>query len=143
MNAKELVTRFIDLAFVKNDIDEASKLIATGYRLHDPSRAGGGSTGVAGWKEAQRMYLKGLPDRRWTILDQFQDGDVVITRWAIEATHSGELPGIPATRRRIKVEGIVITRVENDQIAEQWQVWDMLGFLEQLGVEAPPLLKAG
>lgn len=138
-----VVDRFVDLAFVKNDLDGASKLLADGYQNHDPSRPGGLVVGIEGWKKSQEMYIKAIPNRRWVIQRQFQDADFVITRWVIEGTQTGDLPGIPATNREFKVDGIVITRVENEKIAEQWQVWDTQGFLEQLRVEESPVFKAG
>ena len=141
MSNKEIVARFVDLAFVNNDLDAASKLMTSGFKLHDPSRPGGLVTGIDAWKAGQKMYLKAIPDRRWTIQRQFQDGDCVITQWMIEGTLTGDLPGVPATNRPFKVEGIVISRVEEEKIAEQWQVWDLQGFLEQMNVEALPKLK--
>ncbi len=140
---QEVVSRFVELTFVKNDLDGASRLLADDYRIHDPSHPGGRVFEIEAWKSSQRMYIGAIPNRRWTIQRQFQDGDHVITQWAIEGTQTGDLPGIPATNRPFKVEGILISRVENEKIAEQWQVWDTQGFLEQLNVEARPALKAG
>lgn len=143
VNSKEVVSQFIDLAFVKNNLDEAAKLLADKYQIHDPSRPNGILVGRDAWKPGQSMYAKAIPNRRWTIQRQFQDGDHVITQWTIEGTQTGDLPGIPATNRPFKVEGMVISRVEEEKIVEQWQVWDTQGFLEQINVEARPKLKAG
>ncbi|MEO5970300.1 MAG: ester cyclase [Bdellovibrionia bacterium] len=141
-NNKEVVNRFIELAFVKNDLENASKLLADEYWLHDPSRPNGITVGIEAWKSSQLMYLGAIPDRRWSIQRQFQDGDCVITQWTIEGTQKGDLPGIRATKRPFKVEGIVISRVKKERITEQWQIWDTQGFLEQINAEAQPRLKA-
>ena len=42
--------------------------------------------------------------------------------------------GIPPTGNKVRVDAISIHRVEDGKIAETWQVWDTLGFLQQLGV---------
>ena len=46
----------------------------------------------------------------------------------------GEINGIPATGNKVKVDAISIHRMEDSKIAETWEVWDTLGFLQQLGV---------
>jgi predicted ester cyclase len=42
--------------------------------------------------------------------------------------------GIPPTGKSIRVEAISIHRMRDGKIAETWEVWDTLGFLQQLGV---------
>jgi predicted ester cyclase len=44
------------------------------------------------------------------------------------------LNGIAPTGRKIDVSAISIHRMEGGKIAETWEVWDTLGFLQQLGV---------
>jgi hypothetical protein len=47
----------------------------------------------------------------------------------------GDVNGIPATGREVSdIEGISVHRMEDGKIAETWQLWDTLGFLQQLGV---------
>ena len=40
----------------------------------------------------------------------------------------------PPTGKKISVDAISIHRMEGGKIAETWEVWDTLGFLQQLGV---------
>jgi predicted ester cyclase len=42
--------------------------------------------------------------------------------------------GIAPTGRVIRVDAISVFRIANGKIAESWEVWDTLGFLQQLGV---------
>jgi predicted ester cyclase len=46
----------------------------------------------------------------------------------------GEVNGIPATGNKIRVDAITIHRLDDGKIAETWDVWDTLGFLQQIGV---------
>ena len=55
----------------------------------------------------------------------FSSGDRVTVRWTGSGTRVGEMKGIPPTGRTVRVDG---------KIAETWEVWDTLGFLQQLGV---------
>ena len=70
----------------------------------------------------------------WTIEEIFSAGDRVVVRWTGTGTHLGELNGVPATGNRIRVDGITIHRMSGRKIAETWEVWDTLGFLQQVGV---------
>ena len=42
--------------------------------------------------------------------------------------------GIPATGKQVTTSGISILRVANGKIAEQWDSFDNLGMLQQIGV---------
>ena len=53
----------------------------------------------------------------------------------ITGTHEGEFMGIPPTRRKIRVHGIVMSRFQCGRIVEEWEVIDQHSFLEQLPTE--------
>ncbi len=48
-------------------------------------------------------------------------------RWT--ATHGGEFMGVPATGRRISIEGIGILRIVDGRMVERWNVTDVIGLL--------------
>jgi predicted ester cyclase len=62
------------------------------------------------------------------------EGDKVTMRYGWRATHQGELMGIPATGKQVTTSGISILRVADGKIAEQWDNFDNLGMLQQIGV---------
>ena len=56
------------------------------------------------------------------------------THWRLEATHTGEFRGLPATNARIRVTDIGIFRFsEEGKVVESWDAMDQLGMLRQLG----------
>ena len=79
------------------------------------------------------MYQEGV-DGHWNIEDIFSTDDKVVVRWTGSGTHVGELNGIPPTGKAIRVDAISIHRMRDGKIAETWEVWDTLGFLQQIGV---------
>jgi steroid delta-isomerase-like uncharacterized protein len=91
--------------------------------------------------EAHRQLLitvfRGFPDGHWTIKDQIGDQEKVATHWTFVGTHNGMFKGIPATGRQIRYSGISIDRVANGKIVEEWEEWDTLGVLHQLGALGP------
>ena len=130
---KALVHRYYETFFVKKDFSIADKLIAENYLLHDPAIAdfdGGREV----YKKFQFQWLEAFPDHRLTLNDQIAEGDQVVTRWTATGTHKNDLLGIPATQKKFTITGISISRVAGGQIVEEWQNWDYLGLLQQLGV---------
>jgi predicted ester cyclase len=66
------------------------------------------------------------------------DGDKVVTRWTVQATHQGELNGIPATGKRVTVTAMTIDRITDGKVIESWTIFDALGLMQQLGVVPSP-----
>ena len=112
----------------KNEI--AEELFSSDHEMHDPQVPGG--PGPAGMAAAISAYQNGV-DGHWTIEEMFSAGDRVVVRWTGTGTHVGEVNGIPPTGNKIRVDAISIHRLADGKIAETWQVWDTLGFLQQLG----------
>lgn len=109
-------------------IDE---LFAPDFAGHDTA---GGTFGREEFTEGVRAMLSAFSDRRVEIADQIVDGDKVVTRWIATGVHSGDLDGIPATGRRVRLTGISIDRIAAGKVAESWEVTDDAGLLRQLGV---------
>jgi steroid delta-isomerase-like uncharacterized protein len=84
-------------------------------------------------------YLRAFPDLRVVFEDAIADRDRVVTRWRLEGTHEGPLMGIPASGKRVSIEGIRIDRIGNGKIAESWMQMDSLSLLEQIGALPRPL----
>ena len=91
-------------------------------------------------KDEHREFLdsifSALPDAHWTIEDQVAEDDKVVTRWTFTATHTGTFMGIAPSGNRITSGGICIDRVANGKIAEEWEEWDTLGMIQQIGTSA-------
>ena len=85
--------------------------------------------------------LAAFPDGRWTIEGQVAEGDKVATRWSFTGTHQGELMGVAPTGKRVTASGMVIDRIVEGKIVEEWEEWDALGMMQQMGA-TPPLGKA-
>jgi len=130
---KAIVRRLFDEVFNKGNLGEADAALAPNYRLHDPA-APNFAGGREAYRQFQARYLKAFPDHRLTVEDQIAEGHRVATRWTARGTHRGDLPGIPATGKPVTVTGITISRMSGGKIAEEWQDWDGLGMLQQLGV---------
>jgi steroid delta-isomerase-like uncharacterized protein len=84
------------------------------------------------------MYFAAFPDINVTVEDVIAEGDKAVTRWTIRGTHRGELMGIAPTDKPIELKGITIHRIEGGKIVEEWERYDNLGMMQQLGVVEQP-----
>lgn len=79
-----------------------------------------------------------LPDIKLTLQDVIAEGDKVVARWTMKATHEGELMGVPATGKQLTQSGAAIYRLSNARIVELWNFPDNLGLMQQLGIVPTP-----
>jgi steroid delta-isomerase-like uncharacterized protein len=113
----------------KNEI--AAELFAPDHQLHDPQiPAAEGPDGVV---DVVSTYQTGV-NGHWEINDIFSADDKVVVRWTGCGELVAEINGIPPTGKKIEVSAISIHRMVDGKIAETWETWDTLGFLQQIGV---------
>jgi steroid delta-isomerase-like uncharacterized protein len=116
----------------KGDVAELRRILAPDFVIHAPDDY----HGVDGLVAMVAPVKLGLPDLAVTIDAQFADGQYVTTRFTAKGTHDGDLFGSPATGRQIAISGITISRCADGKIAEEWELVDAVGALQQVG--APP-----
>jgi predicted ester cyclase len=68
-----------------------------------------------------------------TLEESLAVGEKLVRRVSWTATHQGTFLGIPVTGRRVAVRETIILRVADGNIAEEWEMADLLGLLRQLG----------
>ena len=56
----------------------------------------------------------------------------------ITGTHTGDVPGLPATGRAIDVEGTAFLTLDGSKITEVWTVFDALALAVQTGAAKAP-----
>jgi len=126
-----VVRRFYEEMNNDRKLELAPELFTADHRMHDPQvPAPDGPDGMAA---IVKVYQDGVQGH-WQIEDIFSTDDKVVVRWTGSGTHVAEVNGIPATGKSISVDAITIHRMASGLIAETWEVWDTLGFLQQLGV---------
>jgi predicted ester cyclase len=113
-------------AISKGDLDALDELMA-------PDIAREFKEGVA---EVRRAF----PDYHGTNEIQIVEGDMVANRFVFYGTHQGEFMGIAPTGREVRFTGLVIDRVVDGKIVENWIEGDLEDLLRQIGavVRAAP-----
>jgi steroid delta-isomerase-like uncharacterized protein len=88
--------------------------------------------------EFAKMYRKAITDISWSMEELISKEDKIIIRFIESGTHVGEFMGIPATGNKYETSGILIIRIENEKGVEMREDFDMLGLMQQLGMELKP-----
>jgi steroid delta-isomerase-like uncharacterized protein len=133
---KALVRQFFD-ALDAQDYNRFNELLAPGAIL----RGAAPQEDITADNSAQllRPLFQALPDLAHSVDDIFAKGDRVAARVLIQATHRGELMGIPPTGNRLKYYQFAIFQIIDGKIKEGWRVTDSLGMMTQLGMELKPI----
>jgi steroid delta-isomerase-like uncharacterized protein len=116
----------------QGNLDLVDEIYAPDYVNHDLTMPED-VRGVEDVREFYRRYLSAFSDAEITIEDQLAEGDKVVTRWTARGTHKGELMGVPPSGKRVEVAGITIGRIEGGKVAEEWDSYDALGLMQQIG----------
>jgi predicted ester cyclase len=89
--------------------------------------------GLEGARQSVGLYQELFEDLRFEVLQQVTEGDTVASRWQLHGTHRG---------RHVRLTGIVISRIEDGRIVEDFAATDTLQLARQLGVWRTVLLLA-
>jgi predicted ester cyclase len=128
--SKTLIHRYVNECLAKNNLALMDELLTANYVLHMPPT---GDLDLEAYKQFQPTVLAGFPDGHWTIEDILSEGDRVAWRYTFYGTHLGEFMGISATGKKIRLGGIIISRIADGKIAEEWENYDAVGLMRQLG----------
>lgn len=92
----------------------------------------------AGAKALLESLFAAIPDMHREIVEQIAEGDRVVERLRYSGTQTGEMFGIPPTRRAASFDAIMISRVRDGQITQIDALLDSMSFMQQLGVIPAP-----
>jgi serine phosphatase RsbU (regulator of sigma subunit)/predicted ester cyclase len=124
MSAQENMTlarRFME-ARVKGDLDALDEMMSPDYVSHakllpdqQPDREGE--------KRVAAQFAAAFSNRTLLVEDQVAGGDKVVTRFVVHITHDrGEIMGVAPSGRQMTNRAIVINRIVEGKIAEEWSL---------------------
>jgi steroid delta-isomerase-like uncharacterized protein len=82
-----------------------------------------------------KQVWSAFPDIKWNIEEMIASGNSVMVRWTVTATHEGEYLGLPPTGNKCESGGVWITHIKEGKLVEVREEVDVLGWMEQLGME--------
>jgi steroid delta-isomerase-like uncharacterized protein len=135
-NNKALVRRYVEEVLNQRNLAVVDELFASTFVDHDSSMPE--ARGPGGIKRLAAMVHASFPDLHFKIEDMIAEGDKVVYRYSVRGTHQKDFMGIAATGKQISFRGIHIYRVGDGKLQEEWENWDTLGLMRQLGVIPQP-----
>ena len=128
---KSLVRRYLEEVWQKGNPDAVDDFLAPNYRRYlSPTTP---PLDLAGQRQRLAGFRAAFPDIELTIEDMLAEGDRVVFRSTMRATHQGVFQGIAPTGRDVTVSLIDVIRVENGKLVEHWGGPDLFDLLKQLG----------
>jgi predicted ester cyclase len=128
---KKTVIRFNKEFIETGNRDIFEELVAEDVVNH--SAPPGSSTGADGMIYFLLDILRtGFPNLTVEILDQVAEGDLVTTRKAIRATHTGNFMGVPPTGKKVVINVIDIIRLRDGKYLEHWGMSNIPEVIAQL-----------
>ena len=131
---KAIARRVIEEVHNQGNFALWDSLLAPGYVNHNlpPGRS------AAKRQQMITMYRAAFPDQVTTVDGLIAEGDRVVVRWTQHAVHAGTLVTpfgqLAPTGKHLTVTGMIIFRIVDGKITDEWEEWDTLGMLQQLGV---------
>lgn len=128
---RDLVTKFFEEAYNSGNAHVIRELVTPDHVSHLPT---GDHYGPEGVRIDILCFRTAFPDLRIEIDEVIEAPERVVYRFTARGTHEGPFMGVPASGRRVEVQGIGIDRVINGKTVERWIQYDSAGLLQQLGV---------
>ncbi len=133
LNHHGIVEQFINEFWNRADVQAAERWLSADYVDHAYQPAD-----RSGLQQTLAAINSSFPDHRWSIESSTAEGDLVVVRMRMQATHQGDFRGTPASGNPIDVSAYRTFRISNGQIAEHWALLDTATLLRQIGSAPTP-----
>ena len=94
--------------------------------------------GPSGYLVAIGVMRGGFPDIQWTLEELIVEGEKIAARYTMRGTHEGTFFGVPATGKKIAVQGMNFYDVVDGKIVGERGLPDLLGLMQQIGAVPAP-----
>ena len=120
------------------DVDAMAEMLTDDVVWADPALTEP-ARGIPAVQEFMRVSFRAFPDLRFSEPDPTHltvTGDLVAWAWRMEGTMRGVVdpPGFAPTGRRMRVDGVDLWRMRDEQIADYRAFYDMTDLARQLGI---------
>jgi steroid delta-isomerase-like uncharacterized protein len=137
---KLVVGRFFEEFWNQRKPEVADEIFAVNCVTHQ-LRSGSDDIAAPRGPEAMKPHLAewtaAFPDLQFTVEQMIAEGDRVVSYCISLGTHLGYWHGMPPTGKAIIMRMIVVHRIVDGLISEDWVLVDFLGVFQQLGLVQP------
>jgi len=75
-----------------------------------------------------------FPDIKFELKSFFSAGDWAAIEWVMTGTHTGDLPGMPATGKSFSIRGASVRELRAGKISRNSDYWNLASLLQQIGI---------
>lgn len=129
---KQIARRLIEEVWNQGKLDLIDELVDPNYTGRDPML---GAHNREGFRESVKAYRAAFPDLKIEAATMVGEGNFVCTRWTSSGTHRGPFMGMPATGKSSVGTGINFAEIRNGKLFSDFQEFDSLSLLRQLGLD--------
>jgi predicted ester cyclase len=122
-------------AFTRGDMERYLSLYDPSVRLHGYTPEPLDYDGVVAFYAS---FGQSFTNASLTSNMTVAEGELVCTQFTLEADHTGEFQGVPATGTRVRADGCTVLRFAGGACVERWATFDFLGVLVQIGAIPAP-----
>ena len=84
-------------------------------------------------KDAYKWMKSVFGNIQFEVEQMIAEGDYVFSRAMATGTHEEEFMGVPATGRPIRFAAVVVSKISNGKLIQDWSFVDAMKILQQLG----------
>jgi steroid delta-isomerase-like uncharacterized protein len=115
---KAVVRRWVDEVWNQGKFEAIDELAAPEYVMH--YFAMDGDVDLNTYKQLFALFQTAFADVKMEIEELLVDGDKVTAQILQQATHVGELMGVPPSGKRASQRALAIYRVKDGKLVESW-----------------------
>src|SRR5262249_37385145 len=131
MTAMEKMRRILTEAFSEGRTEVLDEVLHPEFVNHNAPP--GIDPGIEGVKRVVDMERRGFPDMTYTVLHEFEEGDLVFQHAMVSGTHLGPIFGVEPTGRAVQWREMHVARIQDGRCIEHWGVSDTAKVWVQLG----------
>ena len=129
---KAALQKFYDDVFNKHNVALVDSFLPADYKEHsiDP----GYEASREGLKKDFTDFFAGFPDIHCQTNFMVAENDLVIAHVTMTGTNSAPMAGMPATNKKVNVDGVDILRYKDGKAVEHWSYMEERKMMTQLGM---------
>lgn len=126
-NREERIRYAVEELIEKGNLGIVDEIFATDYVAHAGEKEYRGHSFI---KRFANQLRAAMPDLRVVEVKILaQDVNTIVWQRTLRGTNKVEMRGIPPSGKKVKWVDMVVTRFENEKIAEEWVVSELMGEL--------------
>ncbi|ULQ57108.1 ester cyclase [Flavihumibacter rivuli] len=130
---KQMINKYFEVVINAHNLDRKGNFFQPDYTWHTMDGKTTQSSQDTSHNATLRWLFSAIPDVHYTIDHILAEEDMVAVNTTATGLAKSELFGLPAGLKKVRYQQMFFYRLKDGKIAEQWEVVDRDGLMEQLG----------